>query len=265
MSRSLSLPHFLNWILSLDRPILSLFALWLLVMIAVPICLWVIGDTAFAPLMTIAALFQGILVFAILTHNIGFYRALRVLLLVAGVTWLAEFIGSHTGFPFGDYYYTDLLQPQIVGVPLLIPLAWFMMLPPSWAIAQLITARLSPLWQRPAFIIVSAFALTAWDLFLDPQMVARGFWIWEQPSGYFGIPWSNYAGWLLTASVATWVACPTRLSKTGWLIAVYACVWFLQSVGQAVFWSQPGPAFFGSLAMGSMLVLAYWRYRQANS
>jgi putative membrane protein len=234
-------------------------------MIAVPIFLWVIGDITFAPLMTIAALFQGLLVFAILMQAMGFYRALRILILVAVVTWLAEFIGSHTGFPFGDYYYTDRLQPQIAGVPLLIPVAWFMMLPPSWAIAHHITAPIASRWQRPAFILVSAFALTAWDLFLDPQMVARGFWVWEQPSGYFGIPWSNYAGWLLTAAIATWVACPTRLRKTGWLVAIYACVWFLQSVGQAIFWSQPGPAFFGSLAMGSLMILAYWRYRQANT
>src|SRR5690606_41755819 len=34
--------------------------------------------------------------------------------------------------------------------------------------------------QEIKFILVSALALTVWDLFLDPQMVAWGFWIWER-------------------------------------------------------------------------------------
>ena len=45
------------------------------------------------------------------------------------IGWTAEAIGSKTGFPFGAYHYTDRLQPQLLGVPLLIPLAWLMMLP----------------------------------------------------------------------------------------------------------------------------------------
>lgn len=265
MSRIGSLPRISGTVSHIERPVAVLFTLWLITMMAVPICLWLMGDSVFAIMITLAALLQGLLVFVILSQSIGFPHALRVLILVAFVTWFAEYLGSRTGFPFGEYHYTSLLQPQIANVPLLIPLAWFMMLPPSWAIAQAITARLPHKIRYPIFIIVSAVALTAWDLFLDPQMVSRGFWVWAYPSGYFGIPWSNYAGWLLTAGIATWIACPTRLRKTGWLIAIYAWVWFLQSVGQAVFWSQPHPAFFGSAAMGIMLLLAYWQSRQVAS
>ena len=46
--------------------------------------------------------------------------------------------------------------------------------------------------------MLGAVALTAWDLFLDPQMIAEGYWRWARRGGYRGIPLSNYAGWLVT-------------------------------------------------------------------
>jgi len=113
---------------------------------------------------------------------------------------------------------------------------------------------------QSAFVLISAAALTSWDLFLDPQMVARGFWVWENPSGYFGIPLVNYAGWLLVASIVTLAARPARLNAMP-LALMYGMVWFLQSVGQAVFWGQPGPALGGCLAMGAIMFAAYVRHK----
>ena len=48
-------------------------------------------------------------------------------------------------------------------------------------------------------IALGAAALTAWDLFLDPQMTAEGYWRWDRPGRYRGIPLTNYAGWLVTS------------------------------------------------------------------
>jgi uncharacterized membrane protein len=44
--------------------------------------------------------------------------------------------------------------------------------------------------------------MTAWDLAMDPMMVAGGHWVWDQPGAYFGIPVHNYIGWWLTIFVA---------------------------------------------------------------
>ena len=43
--------------------------------------------------------------------------------------------------------------------------------------------------------------MTAWDLAMDPMMVAGQHWIWEKPGAYFGIPLQNYWGWWLTVFV----------------------------------------------------------------
>ncbi|MCS6993173.1 MAG: carotenoid biosynthesis protein [Anaerolineales bacterium] len=250
------------------RIVLAPLVLWLLTMISLPIVGWVWGQDALTRGMSVGVVIQAGAVMIILYSAWGWKRTFQTVLVVALLTYLAELLGSKTGFPFGRYHYTELLQPQLLGVPLLIPLAWLMMLPPSWAIAAILLdqareVRTNPatgaesLWFVLKFSLVSALAITAWDLFLDPQMVAWGFWVWEQPGLYFGIPLSNYFGWILTAFVVTLVVHPARL-PVGLLSLVYILTWFLQTIGQGIFWGQPGPALFGFLACGLFVFLA-WR------
>ena len=245
----------------------GLIALWMLAMISLPIFKWTFGEEIIPTAVTFALMVQFVAVLTIVSTHAGLRWTLVALAIVAVTTWSLEEIGSHTGFPFGGYSYTDVLQPQIGGVPLLIPLAWFMMLPSSWAVASAILGeRRHRVYGPAAYIGISALAITAWDLFLDPQMVDWGFWVWENPTGYFGIPWVNYAGWILTGVLVTWFVRPYRRTLPIIpLLTVYGVVWFLQSIGQAVFWGQPGPAFVGSIAMGILLVLAGWRLNQETS
>jgi len=235
----------------------GLIAFWVLAMISLPIMKWTLGADIIPTAVTFALLIQFSAVVVIMATGIGVRQTAVAFVLVAVATWGLEFIGSSTGFPFGAYNYTDVLQPQLGHVPLLIPVAWFMMLPSSWAIAQLLT----PKHRLAAYIAVSAASITAWDLFLDPQMVAWNFWIWDDPVGYFGIPWVNYAGWFFTGIVVTLLVRPYRFSLPIFpLLIIYGTVWFLQTIGQAVFWGQPGPAIIGSIAMGTLLLLASRQY-----
>jgi len=228
-------------------------------MICLPFVGWTFGEAALIRGMSIGVIMQALAVLSILLSAWGLPKTLKTLVIVGSLSFFAEFIGSTTGFPFGKYHYTTVLQPQLGGVPLLIPLAWMMMLPPSWAVASVIVGRGRTTWQkRAAFIGISALAITAWDLYLDPQMVGWGFWVWAQPDGYFGIPWVNFLGWILTGAVVTAVVRPDNLPITP-LIVIYGIVWILQAIGLAVFWGQPGPALFGFAAMGGLLALAYAR------
>lgn len=246
-----------------NRRVMVLLAVWILAMVTVPIQTWIWGDAILPRAITIGLLAQFATVIVI-THNAwGLRRTALTFTSVAVVTWLAEFIGSTTGLPFGEYQYTDILQPQLGHVPLIIPIAWFMMLPSAWVIAQTITGYSTHKTPRQhiIFAFISALAFTAWDLFLDPQMVNWNFWIWDNPGGYFGIPWINYGGWILTAFVVTIIIRPSQLSVIPLLI-VYGVVWFLQSFGQFVFWGQQGPAIVGCIVMGFFLIRAIQRHRE---
>ena len=138
-------------------------------------------------------------------YSLGGRLTLAFFALSATISWAYEQVGVATGLIFGAYHYTDYLGAKLGDVPLLIPLAWFMMIYPSYVIACLIAERrptgtprgLVPLVRLAA---LSAMVMTVWDLVVDPILSgpdARA-WIWENGGPYFGIPIQNYLGWLLT-------------------------------------------------------------------
>lgn len=238
-----------------ERAVALLMIAWALAIISLPILRWWLGESALPVGITVGVLLQLMPVLAILLWTWGSGRTALVVAVTVGGAWLVEYIGHTTGFPFGAYAYTERLQPQIGGVPLLIPLAWLMMLPPSWAVAGRRAQG------RLAFLVVSALAFTAWDLFLDPQMVGWNLWMWTPPGGYFGIPWTNFAGWLVVSALITVLAsvlAPLRELPARPLIAIYALSGALEVIGLLFFWGLPGPALVGGVGMGSALVWA-WR------
>ena len=127
-------------------------------------------------------------------------RAVRLLVLVFIVSLLFESVGVATGWVYGPYHYTDALGPKFLGlVPFLIPVAWFMMSYPSFVIADRLFPSEWKRWQRVLSVAaVGGLVMTAWDLIMDPIMVAGGNWVWDTKGAYFGIPLQNYWGWWLT-------------------------------------------------------------------
>jgi len=229
----------------------ALTGLWALLLLSFPILERFWGEQARHLGLIAAVVVQVTVVLILLGTAWGWLRAGGIALVVVVLAWTAEFIGSRTGVPFGRYHYTGRLQPQLGRVPLLIPLAWLMMLPPAWAIADLIAAG-----RGLPFIAISALAFTAWDLFLDPQMVGWGLWVWKNRSGYFGIPWVNFAGWVLIAGAITAIVRPGPLPAEP-LSLVYAITWLLETAGLGILSRRPGPALAGFLGMGGMLTWAW--------
>ena len=240
------------------------FASWITLLIATPVSIWLVGEDIFALMAVLGVMAHGAVTLFALISSWPSGRVLGVVATVFAGAWVVEALGSATGFPFGAYDYTDALQPQLAGVPLVIPLAWFMMLVPAWAVAEAILAdrkqRLGR-WYAPLHAAVAGAAFTAWDLYLDPQMVAHELWIWDNPEGYFGIPWINFLGWWLTASLLTLLIRPTGLPR-GRLMVVYTLTWAFQAIGLGIFWGQPGPAVIGFLGMG---LFVGWSWRKELS
>jgi uncharacterized membrane protein len=238
--------------------------LWVLALIATPIVGGVLGEGALQRMIVVGVLMQVAAVIAILIRTPGWKKSFLIIFSILPLAWTAEFIGSHTGVPFGAYSYTDVLQPQLGGVPLFIPLAWLMMLPPSWAIAFLIVDDAPGYSSRSGRIVralVAALVFTAWDLYLDPQMVMWNFWQWMKPGLYFGIPLVNFAGWILVSFLISIIIMPDDLPVMP-LLSIYVITWLLQFIGQLFFWKLPGPAIFGFLAMGTTVLMAFWRHKR---
>ncbi len=227
---------------------------WLLAMLLVPFAEWIGGVPARTAVVVLAVLLLSATVTLLLVQAAGIVTALRIAVTIVVVAFVAEAVGAATDLPFGPYGYTPLLQPQLAGVPIVIPLAWLMGLPLAWGAAAAIARGTA----GPAFIVLSALAMTAWDLFLDPQMVHWGLWAWDEPGPYFGIPLLNFAGWLLVSALATILARPRTLPRRP-LLVLYTATWAIEMVGLAVFWGLVGPAIVGALGMGIVVIAAWWR------
>ncbi|HLF25733.1 MAG TPA: carotenoid biosynthesis protein [Anaerolineae bacterium] len=168
----------------------------------------------FAPLIQLPAIVEGVqrltllLTLFSLTHAalvLGWRHSLIFFALSAVIAWGFEQVGVETGAIYGRYHYTEVLGPKLGHVPFLIPLAWFMMIYPSYVIANLIADK------RPAgsaggvgriawLAFLSGMVMTAWDLVVDPILSGPNVqaWVWEDGGPYFGIPVQNYVGWMLT-------------------------------------------------------------------
>jgi uncharacterized membrane protein len=230
-----------------------LIALWMLLLLYMPFIEQTWGKSAFYTGVSLSVLIQSVIVLLLMVHAAGVRSTAIMAGKIAFLTWAIEAIGAATDFPFGSYRYTDSLQPQLIGVPLLIPLAWLMMLPPSWAVAQRLNGSCSGI----RFVVLSALAFTAWDLFLDPQMVKWNLWIWKSNGLYFGIPLINFVGWFLASALITVLVRPNVIPERP-LLLIYSLTWIMETAGLIIFWKLYGPALCGFVAMGIFVFLAYY-------
>jgi putative membrane protein len=114
---------------------------------------------------------------------------------------MVENIGVATRFPFGNYYFTDVMGPKLFHVPLLMGPAYLAIGYSSWSMAHLILQRAGKSLIGPNVLAVPMLAtwiMVIWDLCTEPvwSTISR-FWVWPQGGPYFGVPVSNFLGWFV--------------------------------------------------------------------
>jgi uncharacterized membrane protein len=199
---------------------------------------------------------------AIAARRWGPGRALTGAAGVGAGTLAVEHLGTATGVPFGRYRYSGRLRPSVAGVPLVVPAAWWSMALPAREVAHAVLGRRSTSLRRVA---AGAAALAAWDLFLDPQMTAEGYWTWECGGRYRGIPLTNVAGWVATgaAAMAVLERCfPVGRAEPA-LVALYAGMAVMEAIGFGVFFGDRLVAAVAGAAMVPLAVAAVHRVRHA--
>ncbi len=194
----------------------------------------------------------------------------RVVVMFVVVSLLAlssELLGTVTGFPFGGYSYTPMLGYRILGhVPFPIPISWTYILYCSLAMCGRLLPARDDLWTRVRWSAVGALILTAWDVAMDPAMVKTFHWTWHTPGSFYGMPYTNWLGWLGTGFVLSWImlrfvppsAFAARVSPTRLPLVLYALNGIMPiaiCLRYGMFWA----AGLGTLAMGVPLVISMRR------
>ena len=153
---------------------------------------------------TLVVIFIGC-AFAHAALSYGPKRALALFVICIVITFTVENIGASTGFPFGSYHFeVDAGLPSVGRIPIIVGPLWFGAGYFSWVVASILLDGADSELDRPfnffALPIVAAFVMTQWDLVMDaPNSTIAKVWIWHEGGGVFGVPLSNYLGWLLTS------------------------------------------------------------------
>lgn len=132
------------------------------------------------------------------------WRGLLSGFVIAVLSFAVEYLGVTTGFPFGAYFYSDLLAPKLFGtVPLAIPFAWLLIVPAALEAARYLQRLDHPdgLPQAGLWLALGGATMAMLlDIVLEPMVtLINGYWIWVEGSGYYGVPLANFAGWWGTA------------------------------------------------------------------
>jgi uncharacterized membrane protein len=205
-------------------------------------------------------------------QTLGKARAFLLAVIVFLVGLAFESIGVATGAVYGPYHYSDLLGPKFLGlVPYIIPAAWFMMMYPSMVIAEMaFPVNGTRSWANRLLVsAIGGFAMTSWDLVMDPLMVRGGHWVWEIQGPYFGIPLQNFVGWWATTFTAILLfylvssmlkperADSEKLSPR-WALALY-CVTGSSSIMSGLLVGLGGAALVGFFAMLPWVLFAWMK------
>ncbi|MEO5590221.1 MAG: carotenoid biosynthesis protein [Gemmatimonadaceae bacterium] len=154
----------------------------------------------------------GLVLIAFLIRHARF-RWLPALLTLYAISLTSELLGTGYGITFGAYSYSEVLKPMWMGrVPLGIPMSWFYMSVPAYALASHALRRRS----RVSVIAFASLILLAWDLALDPAMShATQYWTWQDKGPYYGMPLLNLFGWYVTGIAL--MAALALLQSNAWI------------------------------------------------
>lgn len=167
------------------------------------------GTTVFS---VAAASFLLVLLYLFHSYaNLKLKTASKFLAIAATISFIWEFIGVETGVPFGRYFYTTALGPQLGPVPLFIPLIWC-------ALGYFCM-------EASDYYIMASALMVSLDLSFDPIFSSQlGLWTWLGPTQYFGVPLSNFFGWFVAS--LTFFAVFFYASKRKTRASKYAIVFY---------------------------------------
>jgi len=184
---------------------------------------------------------------------------------LAGYAYAIEFVGLRTGWPYGDFHYAIDLGPTVAGVPVGLPVFFLPLVCNAYLLCLLLLGPRA----RAASVRLPAVigTVVAMDLVLDPGAVALGFWTYPAGGAVYGVPLSNFAGWVLSATVTVLVL-DSVLDHSALSDRLETCEFALDDlVSFVLLWSAVNVYFgnWGAAAVGSLFALGLVRAARFDS
>ncbi len=150
-------------------------------------------------------------------------RAAAGLAALCAYAYGIELVGVTTGRPYGEFHYAVDLGPTVAvadlaalgrtvgielpgaaavtteAIPLALPVFFIPLVVNGYLLCLLLLGdRAASAAVRLPVVVV---AVVTMDLVLDPGAVALGFWVYDGGGPFYGVPVSNFLGWVGSATV----------------------------------------------------------------
>ena len=123
-------------------------------------------------------------------------------LIVLVCAFAIETCGAMTGFPFGQYHYTDGFGPMLGVVPLTIPFAWHVVVTNALFLVRAVAPHVSRIGEAA----LVGLLCTVYDFILEPfATTVKHYWIWTEGT----IPPLNYVAWFVLSALLVRFFAPT--------------------------------------------------------
>jgi putative membrane protein len=127
-------------------------------------------------------------VILLISHKAHHFKFYLFVVVAFAIGMVAEWIGVHTGFLFGNYTYGESLGLKIWEVPLIIGINWVMLT----IISASCVAHFQLKWWLKA--LLGALLMLVLDILIEPVAIQSDYWTWEGE-----IPIYNFVSWFLIA------------------------------------------------------------------
>lgn len=118
-------------------------------------------------------------------------NAIVWLFVIAVIGFSLEWIGVHTHWLFGNYWYDENMGFQISEIPLVIACNWLILIVSSAAVARKITSS------KIVGALLIGTIMTLLDTLIEPVAMRSGFWSWKNDI----VPFYNYLCWFVASVV----------------------------------------------------------------
>ena len=133
-------------------------------------------------------LFTSILIFLSRSYSKKFFLSV---FLISFIGFFIEVLGVCTGLLFGEYEYGNKLGLEILNVPLVIALNWFILVYASRGSVNFF------LKNKYLQMLFSSIIMVFLDILIEPVAIELGWWSWDISS----VPLQNYLMWFVVSVI----------------------------------------------------------------
>jgi putative membrane protein len=194
-------------------------------------------------------------------RDLGRRGAIATALAAFGAGLVFDLASTRWGVPFGGYtYVAGTGGPHVSNVPLFTPVSYVFL---GWIAIGTVRRVRAPLWTAP-------IAFMSIDLVVDPVTVRGREWFlgelfrYHSSGQYFGVPLSNFGGWLFLGTVITaaYAAARGREPDATWRspAVVAGVLAFTVAVAASISaWALVGAGIGWALGIAALAWLSYRR------